>query len=114
MADMDSVASVIDTSAMVRMNAFWQSKPPCSIVTQASELVIVLSNFISPASDMLSLTGHRENCTGRCGALLPLFQLVGVLCIAALRRVEKPTASPQRSPATEFLGPKEDRKFPLS
>jgi hypothetical protein len=35
MVDMDSVASVIDTSAMVRMNASWRSKLPCSIVTQA-------------------------------------------------------------------------------
>jgi hypothetical protein len=40
---------------------------------------------------------------GRCGALRPLFRLVGVRCIAALRRVEKPTASPQQSPVTESL-----------
>jgi hypothetical protein len=46
---------------------------------------------------------------GRYGALLPLFRLVGVLCIAALWRVKKPTASPQRSPETEFVGPKEGR-----
>jgi hypothetical protein len=32
---MDSVASVTDTSAMVRMNTSWQSKLPCSIVTRA-------------------------------------------------------------------------------
>jgi len=38
---------------------------------------------------------------GRCGALLPLFRLVGVPCIAALWRVEKPTASPRRSPETQ-------------
>jgi hypothetical protein len=31
MVDMDSVASVIDTSAMVRMNASWQPKLSCSI-----------------------------------------------------------------------------------
>jgi hypothetical protein len=35
MADMDSVASVIDASAMVRMNASWQPKVLCSIVIQA-------------------------------------------------------------------------------
>jgi hypothetical protein len=40
---------------------------------------------------------------GRCGALHPLFRLVGVRCIAALRRVEKPPASPQQSPVTEFF-----------
>src|SRR5713101_9250959 len=35
MVDMDSVASVTDTSAMVRMNASWQSKLLCLIVTRA-------------------------------------------------------------------------------
>ena len=39
-------------------------------------------------------------------ALLPLFRLVGVHCIAALRRVEKPPAAPQQSSVTEFLGPR--------
>src|SRR5262245_43394006 len=31
---------------------------------------------------------RRQELVGRCGALLPLFRLVGVPCIAALRRVE--------------------------
>ena len=31
---------------------------------------------------------RRQERVGRCGALLPLFRLVGVPCIAALRRVE--------------------------
>jgi hypothetical protein len=35
MVDVDSVASVIDTSAIVRMNASWESKLARSIVTQA-------------------------------------------------------------------------------
>ena len=46
----------------------------------------------------MALTEFRVRCIqsikalpkkiGRCGALLPLFRLVGVLCIAALRRVK--------------------------
>src|SRR5947207_5407109 len=37
---------------------------------------------------------------GRCGALLPLFRLVGVRSIAAFVESEEPTASPRRSPET--------------
>src|SRR5262249_15177934 len=35
-----------------------------------------------------SLARRREEGIGRCGALLPLFRLVGVHCVAALWRVE--------------------------
>jgi hypothetical protein len=38
----------------------------------------------------------------RCGALLPLFRLVGVRCIAALVESEEPTASPRRSHETRI------------
>jgi len=60
------------------------------------------------SSCLRSLRGREDfaKLNGRCGALLPLFRLVGVRCIAALRRVEKPPASPQQSPVTEFLGPR--------
>jgi hypothetical protein len=44
---MDNAASVIDTSAMVRMNASWESKQSCSIVVQALDLVTIPSNCIS-------------------------------------------------------------------
>jgi hypothetical protein len=40
---------------------------------------------------------------GRYGALLPLFRLVGVPCIAAFVESGKPTASPRRSPETRVL-----------
>src|SRR6516225_6634409 len=50
--------------------------------------------------------GRRAYGLGRHRALLPLFRLVGVPCIAAFRRVAKPTASPQQSPVTKFLGPR--------
>jgi hypothetical protein len=33
MVDMDNAASVIDTSAIARMNASWESELVCSIVT---------------------------------------------------------------------------------
>ena len=43
------------------------------------------------------------NMIGRYGALLPLFRLVGVPCIAAFMESGKPTASPRRSPETRGL-----------
>src|SRR5262249_588576 len=42
---------------------------------------------------------------GRYGALLPLFRLVGVPCIAAFVERGKPTASPRRSAETGMLSP---------
>jgi hypothetical protein len=41
-----------------------------------------------------------DGLIGRYGALLPLFRLVGVPCIAAFSESEKPTVSPQLSPET--------------
>jgi hypothetical protein len=57
------------------------------------EIALFSMKFIAPPSTKKELSALQA-------------QLVGVLCIAALRRVEKPTASPQRSPETEFLGPR--------
>jgi hypothetical protein len=60
--------------------------------------------FARHSSWVASESGRQiVKLNGRCGALLPLFRLVGVRCIAALRRVEKPTASPQGSPELNSL-----------
>ena len=60
--------------------------------------------FAGHSSWVASESGRQiAELNGRCGALLPLFRLVGVRCIAALRRVEKPTASPQGSPELNSL-----------
>ena len=48
----------------------------------------------------------RQNSTGDAGRYSRSFGLSASVCIAALRRVEKPPASPQQSPVTEFLGPR--------
>jgi hypothetical protein len=46
---------------------------------------------------------RSQNSTGDAGRYSRSFGLSASVCIAALRRVEKPTASPQRSPVSESL-----------
>src|SRR5262245_33648520 len=60
---------------------------------------VVSGSGLYPAHDAPS------KLVGRYGALLPLFRLVGVHCIAAFVESGQPTASPQRSPETRGLIP---------
>ena len=60
------------------------------------------ANVITPGKILRMNASSAQNSTGDAGGT-PLVRLVGVRCIAALRRVEKPPASPQ---LTEPLGPR--------
>ena len=83
---------VLQESAMCKTFRPWKIDEPLFLPPTVQDFV---------AEDDLRRQIVKLN--GRCGALLPLFRLVGVRCIAALRRVEKPTASPQGSPELNSL-----------
>src|SRR5437764_8870053 len=59
--------------------------------------ILALRHWRAPAGCVLPAGAKK---VGRYGALLPLFRLVGVRCIAAFMESAEPTASPRRSPET--------------
>src|SRR5205823_8541755 len=71
---------------------------PSSNARAMSRIASSLCTCVSPppasfdpayhVADATQVAAYRVKMIGRCGALLPLFRLVGVLCIAALWRVE--------------------------
>jgi hypothetical protein len=67
--------------------------------------LLLIVALIAPCAVLLGVR-NRFAVSDDCYLVLPLFRLVGARCITALRRVEKPPASPQQSPVAEFLGPR--------